>query len=122
MVDKEKLKKNIIDALREVYDPEIPINVWDLGLIYELNIDDEGNVKVKMTLTSPGCPIAYMILEQVREAISKVEDVKNVDIELVWEPPWSPQRMTHEGREMFKKLFGYDIVEYWEQKYGKRPQ
>ena len=75
-----------------------------------------------MTLTSPGCPIAYMILEQVREAISKVEDVKNVDIELVWEPPWSPQRMTHEGREMFKKLFGYDIVEYWEQKYGKRPQ
>lgn len=122
MVDKEKLKKNIIDALREVYDPEIPINVWDLGLIYELNIDDEGNVKVKMTLTSPGCPIAYMILEQVREAISKVEDVKNVDIELVWEPPWSPQRMTHEGREMFKKLFGYDIVGYWEQKYGKRPQ
>lgn len=121
MVDKEKLKKNIIDALREVYDPEIPINVWDLGLIYELNIDDEGNVKVKMTLTSPGCPIAYMMLEQVREAISKVEDVKNVDIELVWEPPWSPQRMTYEGREMFKKLFGYDIVEYWEQKYGKRP-
>jgi len=120
MVNKEELKLNIISALRNVYDPEIPISIWDLGLIYELNIDDEGNVKVKMTLTAPGCPIAYMIIEQVKEAISRVKGVKSVEVELVWEPPWTPQRMTKEGREIFKALFGYDIVEYWQQKYGNQ--
>ncbi len=120
MVDKEKLREEIVKALRNVYDPEIPINVWDLGLIYDLNIDDEGNVKIKMTLTAPGCPIAFMLVEQVKSAVGKVQGVKNVDVELVWEPPWTPKRMTKEGREMFKAIFGYDIVEYWEQKYGQQ--
>ena len=119
LVNVEELRKKIIQELRKVHDPEIPINVWDLGLIYELNIDQEGNVRIKMTLTAPGCPVAYMIVEQVKDVVSRVEGVKSVDVELVWEPPWTPKRMTPEGREMFKTIFGYDIVEYWEQHYNK---
>jgi FeS assembly SUF system protein len=109
----EEIKKKIIEALRQVYDPEIPINVWDLGLIYELKVNDEGEVYVKMTLTTPGCPIAGIIENQVFDAISEVPGVKKVKVDLVFDPPWTPERITKEGREAFKQVFGYDIVEAW---------
>ncbi len=109
----EEIKEKIIEALRQVYDPEIPINVWDLGLIYELKVNDEGEVYVKMTLTTPGCPIAGVIENQVFDAISEVPGVKKVKVDLVFDPPWTPERITKEGREAFKQVFGYDIVEAW---------
>lgn len=112
-VNPEELKKKIIEALRQVYDPEIPINAWDLGLIYELKVDDEGNVYVKMTLTTPGCPVAGIIENQVYDAVSDIPEVKNVKIDLVFEPPWTPERISEEGRKAFKEVFGYDIVEAW---------
>ncbi|HDN02163.1 MAG TPA: DUF59 domain-containing protein, partial [Candidatus Bathyarchaeota archaeon] len=77
----------------------------------EINIKDEGVVDVKMTLTAPGCPVANMILYQVMDALQNVEGVKDVNVELVFDPPWDPTKMTEEGREKFKQVFGYDIVE-----------
>ncbi len=106
----------MIEVLRNVYDPEIPISVWDLGLIYDINIDDNGVVHIKMTLTAPGCPIANMIIYYVKEAIKNVEDVKDVEIELTFNPPWDPTKMTEEGRKRFKELFGYDIVEEYKRR------
>lgn len=110
-VDKEELRKKIIEALKRVYDPEIPINVWDLGLVYGLEISDDGVVKLRMTLTAPGCPVANMIVYQAASAIAAIEGVKDVDVELVYEPPWDPTKMTEEGRRRFKEIYGYDIVE-----------
>ena len=110
-MDKEELRQRIVEALKNVYDPEIPIDVWNLGLIYEINIKDDGVVDVKMTLTAPGCPVANMILYQVMDALQNVEGVKDVNVELVFDPPWDPTKMTEEGREKFKQVFGYDIVE-----------
>lgn len=110
-VDKEELRKKIIEALRRVYDPEIPVNVWDLGLIYGIEITDDGVVKLTMTLTAPGCPVANMILYQAASAVASIEGVKDVDVELVYDPPWDPTKMTEEGRRRFKEIYGYDIVE-----------
>jgi len=110
-LDKEELRQRIVEALKNVYDPEIPIDVWNLGLIYEINIKDDGVVDVKMTLTAPGCPVANMILYQVMDTLQSVEGVKDVNVELVFDPPWDPTKMTEEGREKFKQVFGYDIVE-----------
>ncbi len=112
----DDLKERIIEKLKNVYDPEIPIDVWNLGLIYDLNVDEGGNVKVKMTLTARGCPIAYMIVNSVKSAIMDVKGVNSVDVDLVWDPPWTPLRMTKEGREKFKAFFGYDIIEEWSKK------
>ncbi|PUA31541.1 MAG: hypothetical protein B7O98_09125 [Zestosphaera tikiterensis] len=109
-----ELRAKIVEALKNVYDPEIPVNVWDLGLIYELNVDDTGEVYVLMTLTAPACPIAQSIVSYVEDAIRSVEGVKDVKVELTFDPPWNPKRMTQEGREAFKALYGYDIVEFWE--------
>ena len=111
----EEIKQKIVERLKRVYDPEIPIDVWNLGLIYDIKVEDH-DVKVKMTLTAPGCPIAYLIVDNVRRAVLEVEGIKKVDVELVWEPKWSPLRMTDEGREMFKAVYGYDIVEAYKKK------
>jgi FeS assembly SUF system protein len=116
-IDKEKLREKIIKVLKEIYDPEIPVNVYDLGLIYDLRIEDEGIVYIKMTLTSPGCPVAGLIVMQTEAAVREVEGVKDVKIELVWDPPWSPRMITPEGREQLKMLFGYDVVEKWIKQY-----
>lgn len=110
-VDKEELRRKIIEALKRVYDPEIPINVWDLGLVYGLDISDDGVVKLTMTLTAPGCPVANMIVYQAASAIAAIEGVKDVDVDLVYEPPWDPTKMSEEGRRRFKEIYGYDIVE-----------
>jgi len=94
-----ELKKKIEDALREVYDPEIPINVYDLGLIYEINIENNDTVNIVMTLTSPTCPTADYIESQVKEAIEIVEGVKSVNIKMTFNPPWSPDRVSTEAKE-----------------------
>ena len=92
------LEPPIVEALRGVYDPEIPVSVFDLGLIYDLQINDEGNVRVVMTLTAPTCPVAEEIPSWVEAAIAAVAGVNQVDIELTWEPFWKPEYMTEAAR------------------------
>jgi len=87
-------------ALGEVYDPEMGVDLVNLGLIYRLDDVGEGNLKVEMTMTSPGCPIIGQILENTRRALDAVEGVKDVDLELVWSPPWTPEMMSLEAKMM----------------------
>ena len=94
MVDALKVK----DKLRECYDPEIPINIVDLGLVYGIDIDN-GAVKVSLTLTAPGCPLAGSIVEEVRRKLLELEGVQSADVELVWDPAWSPERISEEAKE-----------------------
>ncbi len=117
-MSKEEVVKEIISKLKNVYDPEIPINVWDLGLIYDIKVDDEGRVNLKMTLTAPGCPIANLIVQQVAAAVQGVKGVKEINVDVVFDPPWDPSRMTKEGREKFKQIYGYDIVEAYKKSKG----
>jgi len=88
----------IIAAIAEVYDPEIPVNIYELGLIYAVDIADDGAVKVEMTLTAPACPSAQELPEQVHNAVMTVQGVTSCDVETVWDPPWDPSRMTEEAR------------------------
>jgi FeS assembly SUF system protein len=81
-----------------VYDPEIPVNIYELGLIYAIEIDEAGLVKVEMTLTAPGCPSAQELPMQIREAIMAVDGVTECDVDVVWNPPWDPSRMTDDAR------------------------
>jgi FeS assembly SUF system protein len=90
----EALRQGAIEALHTVYDPEIPVDIYELGLIYDLNIDDTGNVDVKMTLTAPGCPVAGSMPDMVKEALERVESIGKIDVELVWDPPWDKDRMS----------------------------
>ena len=88
----------LIAAIGNVYDPEIPVNVYELGLIYTIDIQDDGRVKVEMTLTAPACPSAQELPVQVQEAIMSVPGVTDCEVETVWDPPWDPSRMTEEAR------------------------
>jgi len=93
--DRQKvLKEKVIDAIRTVYDPEIPVNVYDLGLIYGIDIDPENRVKVTMTLTAPGCPVAGQIVAEVEKKVEEVDEVKSGEVELVFEPQWTKERMS----------------------------
>jgi len=96
--DNEVLKETVIKALKGVFDPEIPVNIYDLGLIYEVNINEEQHVDVKMTLTTPGCPVAQTFPGTVEQAVNQVEGVSDCTVELVWEPPWTQDRMTEAAR------------------------
>jgi len=96
--EKGGLEDSIVLALRQVYDPEIPVNVYDLGLIYDIQADADGQVFIKMTLTAPNCPIADEVVEQVREAVADVPGVKDVQVELVFEPEWTTERMSEEAK------------------------
>ena len=93
----ESLQRDVVRALRQVYDPEIPVNVYDLGLIYEIKIDDDHKVFIKMTLTAPNCPMADDDREQVNEAVKDVPGVTDAAIELVFEPEWDRSRMSEEA-------------------------
>ena len=88
----------LIAAISSVYDPEIPVNIYELGLIYTIDILDDGKVKVEMTLTAPACPSAQELPEQVKEAVLTVPGVTDCEVETVWDPPWDPSRMTEEAR------------------------
>ncbi len=96
--DNEVIKDAVILALKGVYDPEIPVNIYDLGLIYDVVINDEGHVDVKMTLTTPGCPVAQTFPGTVEQAVNQVDGVSDCTVELVWEPPWTQERMTEAAR------------------------
>ena len=92
------LYDSLVEACRTVYDPEIPVNIYDLGLIYTIDVNDENEVNITMTLTAPGCPVAGEMPGWVAEAIQPIAGVKQVDVELVWEPPWGMDMMSDEAR------------------------
>lgn len=88
----------VLDAICTVYDPEIPVNIYELGLIYVVDINDDGAVRVDMTLTAPGCPSAQELPEMVRQAVERVPGVAGCTVDTVWDPPWDPSRMSEEAR------------------------
>lgn len=92
------LKEAVIAALKTVFDPEIPVNIYDLGLIYDVAIDDNKHVHIQMTLTSPGCPVAQTFPGTVEQAVLPVEGVRECTVELIWEPPWTNDRMSEAAR------------------------
>jgi FeS assembly SUF system protein len=94
----ETLKDQVIAALKTIYDPEIPVNIYDLGLVYEVNVDEQGSVRIAMTLTAPACPVAAMLPRQVEQRVRELPGVKEARVDLVWDPPWTPERMSQEAR------------------------
>jgi FeS assembly SUF system protein len=96
--DQKALEEKIIAAIQTIYDPEIPLNIYDLGLIYRLVIDPTNAVKVEMTLTAPGCPVAGDIVAEVKRKIEAIPEVPRVDVELVWDPPWTRDRLSEAAR------------------------
>ena len=100
-LEREALKGLVIEAARQVYDPELPLNIYDLGLIYEVHIDEQGETRVTMTLTNPACPVAGTLPKEVEQAISKVSGLKSVKVELTWTPAWSKDRLSPEHQLLF---------------------
>jgi len=92
--EQEALRLGVVEALHTVYDPEIPVDIYELGLIYDINVDPTGDVAIKMTLTAPGCPVAGSMPDMVKDAIGTVDSVGKIDVELVWDPPWDRERMS----------------------------
>jgi FeS assembly SUF system protein len=95
----ELTRERVYEALRKCYDPEIPVNIVDLGLIYDVQHDAAGNVAVKMTLTTQGCPSALAIPEQVKQQVATIPEVRDVKVEVVWEPPWNPSMISAAARQ-----------------------
>ncbi len=93
-----KLEKKILDVLKTVYDPEIPVNVYDLGLIYEVDVDDYDNVDISMTLTAPNCPMADSIVRDVRDKVSEIREIKKVNVDLTFDPPWDKTMMSEQAK------------------------
>lgn len=93
-----ELEVKILDQIKQIFDPEIPINIYDLGLIYEIDVDDESNVNIKMTLTAPNCPVADSLPLEVKERVQGIQGVNNVNLELVFDPPWGPAMMSEEAK------------------------
>ena len=96
--EKTKIEERIVDVLKTVYDPEIPVNIYDLGLIYKIDVKDDYDVDIDMTFTAPSCPAADFILEDVRQKVDSLEGVKNAVVNLVFEPTWDQSMMTEEAR------------------------
>jgi FeS assembly SUF system protein len=97
--EKTKIEERIVDVLKTVYDPEIPVNIWDLGMIYKIDVKDDSSVNIDMTFTAPSCPAADFILEDVRTKVESVEGVKSANVNLVFEPAWDQSMMSEEARE-----------------------
>lgn len=93
-----RLTDDIVSALKTVYDPEIPADIYELGLVYKIDVEDDRNVKIDMTLTAPGCPVAGEMPGWVQDAVSAVEGVSGVDVNMTFDPPWSPDRMSEEAQ------------------------
>ena len=93
-----ELKDKVIAEIKKIYDPEIPVNIYELGLIYDIIIDDKNNVKIDMTLTSPNCPVAESLPNEVKNSIKEIKEVKNVDLNLVWDPPWNKSMMSESAK------------------------
>ena len=92
------LKEKIITEVKKIYDPEIPVNIYELGLIYDIIIEKDNNVKINMTLTSPNCPVAESLPKEVNDSIMAIKEVKNVDLNLVWDPPWDKNMMSEAAK------------------------
>lgn len=86
-------KEDVMEVLKKCYDPEIPINIVDLGLVYDVDVEGD-RVHIKMTLTTPGCPMSAMIVDNVRQKVESIDGIKNAEVELVWDPPWTPDRIS----------------------------
>ncbi|MGM0365492.1 MAG: metal-sulfur cluster assembly factor [Actinomycetota bacterium] len=102
MSGKKITKKAVMDALSGVYDPEIPLNIVDLGLIYKIDVGPENNVEVDMTMTTKGCPMHAFITQQAEKEIKKLEGAGRVKVNLVWNPPWTPERISRQAKEKFQ--------------------
>ncbi len=117
-MDPDEIKVKVLNVLRFITDPEIPINIVDLGLIREMSVED-GRVHIKMVMTAPGCPYSMILIRNVEESIRQaVPEVEEVRVELVNYPPWTPADMSEEGREMFRRNYGYDIMDSFIERYG----
>ncbi len=93
-----ELKDKVITEIKKIYDPEIPVNIYELGLIYDINVDKNNNVKINMTLTTPNCPVAESLPNEVKNSIKDIKEVKDVDLKLVWEPPWDKSMMSEAAK------------------------
>jgi len=93
-----ELKDQIIDEIKKIYDPEIPVNIYELGLIYDIKVENKNAAKVKMTLTSPNCPVAESLPKEVKDSIMQVEGIDKVDLDLVWDPPWDKSMMSESAK------------------------
>jgi len=98
MASAEDIKRGVVDVLKTVYDPEIPVDIYELGLVYDVNVEEGGAVAIRMTLTSPMCPVAESLPPEVEEKVRGVAGVTDVKIDLVWEPPWTPSLMSEAAR------------------------
>ena len=94
----DELKQRVIDAIKTVYDPEIPVNIWEVGLIYDVTVDDDGRASVTMTLTSPMCPVAESLPVEVEQKVSSVDGVASAKVDVVWDPPWNPDMMSEAAK------------------------
>jgi FeS assembly SUF system protein len=94
----DDLKNKVISEIKKIYDPEIPVNIYDLGLIYKIEIDDENNVVIEMTLTSPNCPVAESLPNSVKDNILKLDGIKDVNLKLVWDPPWTKEKLSEAAK------------------------
>ena len=92
------IKNQVIEEVKKIFDPEIPVNIYELGLIYKIDVDEKNKVNVDMTLTSPNCPVAESLPNEVKENIKKVEGVSDVNLNLVWEPPWDKDKMSEAAK------------------------
>jgi len=98
LIEKRELEERIIDTLKIIYDPEIPVNIYEIGLIYEIKIEDNANVHILMTLTTPNCPVAESLPVEVKEAIAQIKGINNVEVELTFDPPWSEDMLSDEAK------------------------
>lgn len=107
-MDIQVIKQRVIDELKQVYDPEIPVNIHDLGFIYNVDVGENGEVHILMTLTVPGCPIYNLIIQDIKSRVGAIDGVTNVDVELTFEPRWSVDRITEDGKRRLREL-GYKV-------------
>ena len=91
-------REEIIEEIRKIYDPELPVNIYELGLIYDIKVENDNTAKVKMTLTTPNCPAAEILPDEVKDGIMQVEGIEKVDLELVWDPPWDKEMMSEAAK------------------------
>jgi|TARA_B100000929_G_scaffold288227_1_gene276292 FeS assembly SUF system protein len=96
-----ELKDKIITEIKKIYDPEIPVNIYELGLIYDIIVDNKNNVKINMTLTTPNCPVAESLPNEVKNSVKAIKDTNSVDLELVWDPPWDKSMMSEAAKLEF---------------------
>ena len=92
------LKDKVIEEIKKIYDPEIPVNIYELGLIYDIKVDKKNNVKINMTLTTPNCPVAESLPKEVKDSIMEIKEVNKVDLDLVWDPPWDKSMMSESAK------------------------